>query len=383
MMRNRGEVLKISFSAFFADLGYQTAVVMFPLVFVIILGAPVWLYGVAEAVNYGLGSLIGFLGGLLGDVYGRKRIAVIGNAVITVVALLGFSRYWWEAWLIFLVGWWTRNLRTPPRRAMLSEVTEPGERSEAFGILHALDIAGAVLAITYTAVLLYLRFPIEYLLAVTAIPLVISTLILSMVNAGRARAGAGLGATGLRATHRFVWLIVLSTFFFGFSQYSFGFPVITTAEFTHEDYLAVVTYGMFLTASAVFGYVFGRLRINEYGGLAFLGYLLGSLASLGFALLAPLGVLGLYPMAFMLGMAVAATEVFEPTIISKLMPSESVGSGMGLLTFGRSVGVFLGNVIMGALYQLHYAYAYYFASASSLVAFTIVLAVIMRGSLTR
>ncbi|WP_243680782.1 hypothetical protein [Vulcanisaeta souniana] len=52
----------------------------------------------------------------------------------------------------------------------------------------------------------------------------------------------------------------------------------------------------------------------------------------------------------------AATEVFEPTIISKLMPSESVGSGMGLLTFGRSVGgVFLGNVIMGALYQLHYA----------------------------
>ncbi|WP_243680784.1 hypothetical protein [Vulcanisaeta souniana] len=180
-----------------------------------------------------------------------------------------------------------------PRRAMLSEVTEPGgERSEAFGILHALDIAGAVLAITYTAVLLYLRFPIEYLLAVTAIPLVISTLILSMVNAGRARAGAGgLGATGLRATHRFVWLIVLSTFFFGFSQYSFGFPVITTAEFTHEDYLAVVTYGMFLTASAVFGYVFGRLRINEYGGLAFLGYLLGSLASLGFALLAPLGVL--------------------------------------------------------------------------------------------
>nr|WP_243666676.1 hypothetical protein [Vulcanisaeta sp. JCM 16159] len=62
-MRNRGEVLKISFSAFFADLGYQTAVVMFPLIFVVFLGAPMWLYGVVEAVNYGLGSFIGFLGG--------------------------------------------------------------------------------------------------------------------------------------------------------------------------------------------------------------------------------------------------------------------------------------------------------------------------------
>jgi len=33
-LRNRGEVLKISFSAFFADLGHQAAVVMFPLIFV-------------------------------------------------------------------------------------------------------------------------------------------------------------------------------------------------------------------------------------------------------------------------------------------------------------------------------------------------------------
>ncbi|MGC8542863.1 MAG: MFS transporter [Vulcanisaeta sp.] len=376
-MENYNEVLKISFSAFFADLGYQTAVVMFPLVFVIFLGAPVWLYGVAEAVNYGLGSLIGFLGGLLGDVYGRKRVAVVGNALITVVALLGFSRYWWEAWLIFMVGWWARNLRTPPRRAMLSEVTDPEERSEAFGILHALDIAGAALAITYTAVLLYLRFPIEYLLAITAIPLVLSTLVLSVVNAGKSRVGTRPSVAGFKTVHRFVWLIVLSTFFFGFSQYSFGFPVITTAEFTHKDYLAVVTYGVFLTTSAIFGYAFGRLRLNEYGGLAFLGYLLASLASLGFALLAPLGILGLYPMAFVLGIAVAATEVFEPTIISKLMPGEAVGSGMGLLTFGRSMGIFLGNAVMGILYQIHYTYAYYFASVSSLIAFAIVLSIIM------
>jgi hypothetical protein len=58
-LKNRGEVLKISFSAFFADLGYQAAVVMFPLIFKITLGAPYWLYGVAEAINYGVGSLMG------------------------------------------------------------------------------------------------------------------------------------------------------------------------------------------------------------------------------------------------------------------------------------------------------------------------------------
>jgi MFS family permease len=377
-MRNRGEVLKISFSAFFADLGYQAAVVMFPLIFVIYLGAPMWLYGIAEAINYGLGSLMAFLGGLAGDRFGRWRVAVLGNAVIISVSFLGFAGYWWQALLIFMVGWWFRNFRTPPRRAMLVEVTDPSERGEAFGLLHALDIAGAALSITYTAVLLYLRFPVEYLLLITAAPLVVSTILLALVRAGRGANAVSISMAEFRRLGRALWLIVISTFFFGFSQYSFGFPVITTAEFTHEDYLAVITYGVFLAASSLFGYVFGKSRINEYVGLSFLGYLLGAFASLGFALLSPLGVVGIYPAAFLLGVAVAATETFEPTIISKLAPEERMGLGMGLLSFGRSVGIFLANTVMGLLYQIHYSYAYYFAAASSLVSFLIVYLLLMR-----
>ncbi|MFP3193167.1 MAG: MFS transporter [Thermoproteus sp.] len=378
-MKNLNEVLKISFSAFFADLGYQAAVVMFPLVFVIYLGAPMWLYGVAEAINYGLGSLMAFLGGLAGDRFGRKRMAILGNALIIPVSFLGFAKYWWQALLIFMVGWWFRNFRSPPRRAMMTEVTDPSERNEAFGILHALDIAGAVLSITYAAILLFVKFPVEYLLLITAASLVVSTLLIALVNAGRGSSAGSVSFTELRGLGRVLWLVVVSTFFFGFSQYSFGFPVITTAEFTHEDYLAVVAYGVFLATSAVFGYVFGKSRINEYAGLSYLGYLLGVFASLGFALLSPMGVTGIYPAASLLGVAVAATETFEPTIISKVAPRERMGMGMGLLSFGRSIGIFLANTVMGLLYQLHYSYAYYFAAASSFTAFLVVRLLLMRA----
>jgi len=378
-MKNLNEVLKISFSAFFADLGYQAAVVMFPLVFVVYLGAPMWLYGVAEAINYGLGSLMAFLGGLAGDRFGRKRMAILGNALIIPVSFLGFAKYWWQALLIFMVGWWFRNFRSPPRRAMMTEVTDPSERNEAFGILHALDIAGAVLSITYAAILLFVKFPVEYLLLITAAPLAVSTLLIALVNAGRGSSAGSVSFTELRGLGRVLWLVVVSTFFFGFSQYSFGFPVITTAEFTHEDYLAVVAYGVFLATSAVFGYVFGKSRINEYTGLSYLGYLLGVFASLGFALLSPMGVTGIYPAAFLLGVAVAATETFEPTIISKVAPRERMGMGMGLLSFGRSIGIFLANTAMGLLYQLHYSYAYYFAAASSFTAFLVVRLLLMRA----
>lgn len=73
MLKNRSEVLKLSFSAFFADLGYQAAVASFPLIFVIYFGAPIYLYGLAEAINYGGGTLMSFLGGKLSDKYGRKK----------------------------------------------------------------------------------------------------------------------------------------------------------------------------------------------------------------------------------------------------------------------------------------------------------------------
>ncbi|MEM0122458.1 MAG: MFS transporter [Saccharolobus sp.] len=379
-MKNRSEVLKISFSAFFADLGYQSAVAAFPIVFVVYLGAPIFLYGFAESLNYGVGTAIAYLGGRLGDKIGRKKIAVIGNTLILFVSLLGIARDYIQALIFFMIGWWARNLRTPPRRAMLAEVTLPEERAEAYGILHSLDIAGAMLSIIYLAVLLFLRIPLVIILSFTAIWIVISTIILSRVRAGYNRRLNTNSNENKRMTEnkRLFWTIIISTFFFGFSQYSFGFPIITTTEITGKDYLGVISYGVFLGASSLFGYIFGKSRVKEISGLAFLGYLIGAIASLGFAFLSRIGLVPLYSFSFLMGIAVAATETFEPTIISKIVREEAYGSGMGYLSAGRSIGIFIGNTVMGFLYSINFAYAYIFASLMSLISFTLILLLILR-----
>ncbi|WP_338602066.1 MFS transporter [Sulfolobus tengchongensis] len=376
MIKNRNEVLKISFSAFFADLGYQAVVASFPIVFVIIFKAPIPLYGLAEALNYGLGTGMAYLGGILGDRFGRKKIAIIGNSLILFVSLMGLSRDYIQALLFFMIGWWFRNFRSPPRRAMLAEVTSPQERSEAFGILHSLDIAGALLAIVYLTILLYLHVPIFTILLFTSIPLVISTLFLSRVKAGK-RNDNKKNIQSI-SNKKVFWTIIFSTMFFGFSQYSFGFPILTTAEITGKDYLGILAYGVFLGASSLFGYLFGKVNLGELTSLAFLGYLIGAISSLGFAFLSGIGLASLYPLSFLMGIGVASTETFEPTIISKVVKSESYGESMGYLSAGRSIGIFLGNVIMGLLYQISYTYAYVFASIMSLISFTLVLSLIIR-----
>ncbi|ACP48845.1 major facilitator superfamily MFS_1 [Sulfolobus islandicus Y.N.15.51] len=375
MLKNRNEVLKISFSAFFADLGYQAVVASFPIIFVLIFKAPIPLYGLAEALNYGIGTVMAYLGGIAGDKYGRKRIAILGNILILFVSLIGLAGNYIQALIFFMIGWWFRNFRSPPRRAMMAEVTSPDERSEAFGILHSLDIAGALLAIIYLTVLLYLHVSIFFILLFTSIPLLMSTIVLSLVNAGK----KGEKKTESKIVQKRVfWTVILSTMFFGFSQYSFGFPILTTTEITGKDYLGVLAYGVFLGASSLFGYLFGRMKLREFESLAFLGYLIGAIGSLGFAYLSGIGLFSLYPLSFLMGISVASTETFEPTIISKITKEEAYGTSMGYLSAGRSVGIFLGNVIMGLLYQISYTYAYLFAAVTSLISFALILSLIMR-----
>jgi MFS family permease len=364
-VKNAREVYKISFSAFFADLGYQAAVALFPLILVIIFGAPVSFYGIIEGINYGGGTFMGFLGGLAADKYGAKRVAVIGNAFITFIALVGLAANYLEAAIFFMAGWFARNFRSPPRRVMILQVTEPSERRKAFSVLHALDIAGASLALVYVTLGLYARVDVALLTIPALLTLLISTALLASVRVGWKEIVADKGERR-EGEGRTLWGVVVSTMLFAFSQYSFGFPIITSYEVSHELYLATLTYLVFLSSSSLFGYLLGKTRFSDLKGLAFLGYALGGVASLGYALTSHLGLAYIWGFSVILGLSVAATEVFEPTIVARVARRE--GAGMGLLSLGRSLGIFLTNAVMGLLYQISYAYSYAFAASASFVA---------------
>ena len=364
-MKNAGEVYKISFSAFFADLGYQAAVALFPLILVVVFGVPVSFYGIIEGINYGGATFMGFLGGLAADKYGAKRVAVIGNAFITFIALVGLAANYLEAAIFFMAGWFARNFRSPPRRVMILLVTDPSERRKAFSILHALDIGGASLALVYVTLGLFARVDVALLTIPALLTLLISTALLASVRVGWREIMTDKGERR-EGRGRVLWGVVVSTMLFAFSQYSFGFPIITSYEVSHELYLATLTYLVFLSSSSLFGYLLGKTRFSDLKGLAFLGYALGGAASLGYALTSHLGLAYIWGFSVILGLSVAATEVFEPTIVARVARRE--GAGMGLLSLGRSLGIFLTNTVMGLLYQINYTYSYAFAASASFVA---------------
>ncbi|MGC8624886.1 MAG: MFS transporter, partial [Phycisphaerae bacterium] len=113
-------VLLISLSACFADLGYQAVLAIFPLFLVINLHAAVWIFALATAISYGPGALFGLIGGRLGDRFGHKKVAIIGNLFIPLLSLTGLATAPISAVALFASGWWARNFRSPPRRSLLA-----------------------------------------------------------------------------------------------------------------------------------------------------------------------------------------------------------------------------------------------------------------------
>lgn len=371
------DVWRIAFSAFFADLGYQTVVTGLPIFLVLSLGAPVWLYGVASAIAYGPGAFVTYVGGRVSDRVGRKRIAVLGNLLIPLLAFTGLATSAAAAIALFCGGMWARNFRRGPRRAIISEVTPPEQRTRAFALLSALDEAGGMVAAAIVVGLLALRIPLGHIFLFAVLPLLASTAFLASVRAGGKQAADHtvnkpiVPGTDLRLYRG----IMIAACLFGFSAYSVGFPILTVAQGTHSDALGVLTYIVFQGAMVLSSLAIGTSKRAGAGTLGLLGYIVAAAASLGLAVAYSLhaDAFGFYAAAAALGLAMGVVETLEPTVISRVTPPSTAGGGMGSLAAARSFGLLIGNLSMSLLYQVGPQYSYAYAALGAVAAALVVL----------
>ena len=261
-----------------------------------------------------------------------------------------------------------------------------------------------MIAVVYSVILVLLNVPIREIMVLTVIPLLISSLSLAMAqtkksegflkvqtsDAALAEEEAAIknkgnlqGEDAKIASHErrnnFVFrAILLSATFFGFSYYALGFPIITVAESQGSAVYGIITFGIYLGVSALAGYSLGSLRGKRpFRTLWSLGYMLAAVSSLvigtSFALHYNLGVY--YLGAAGLGFAIGSVETFEPVLISSLKKSSKLSSGMGWLSSSRALGLFVSNIVMGALFVFSEFDSYLYAALTAFFAGMILLVV--------
>ncbi len=377
----------ISLSAFFSDTGYQGVLAGFPLFLVLTLHQPVWEFGLASAIAYGGGTLFAGAGALLGDRFGHRRVAITGNALIP---LLSLSALWANPAVaigLLCAGWWARNFRTPSRRVMLVEaVPDEGDRNSVFGFLHALDIGGGALAGTYVLIAVIEHVAFKWIFLGSALPLAIATFSLTRSTTGRKEPRntpqkevvPGAPQPALPGTTP----LLVAAAVFGFTYYSVGFPVLTAAQGSAHLSVGIGAFLLLNAVSAATGYFVGprlgsRLpdRFRDLGALGYLFSVVGA-ALLAFGYGEHLGTVTLMFGVVALGFALGIVETVEPSLMSVLKPGQRASRGFGALTAARSVGLTLGNVIMGLLYGLGADWAYGYAAVAGAAAVVIVLGAI-------
>ncbi|MEM3670786.1 MAG: MFS transporter [Thermoprotei archaeon] len=374
------DVLLISFSAFFADLGYQGVFAAIPIVLVQIEQAPPYVYGVVMAFSFGLGSLLSYAGGIAGDRYGRKKVAILGNSLIPLLSFSGLPSTPLASGTLFAGGWISRNFRTPARRAMLVEATNKDTVSKAFGFLHALDVGGGFLSALLVVVLLAVGFTASKVVLYSVIPLIASTLVLVYVKRGGAGRSGGSPKTvdvspDAGSDKRVFRGLLVATAIFGLSTYSLGFPVLTILKEGLSDALGVATYAMYLGSSAIAGYALGSTRIHPLKATALAGYGLASVSSLAIAAayFLKLPFATIYVATAGLGVSAAAAETFEPVLVSRLVKAANLSKGMGSLGAYRSLGLFVTNLVMGFIFTFSVFDSYVYAALSAAAACIILL----------
>lgn len=373
------DALLLCFSAFFADFGYQGVSALFPLYIVFSLHEPVYWYGLITAIAYGAGSFFSYIGGLVGDRLDKKYVSIAGNAFIPLMAFCGLAHVVWLSAVLFILGWWARYFRTPPRRALLVHVTPPADRGLAFGVLHALDITGGMISALLALLFIALHFQVGVVMLFATAPLVFSTVLLFFVERTRLYPEASplrqhrSGAAGDSRDRALLIMLLLSATLYGFSFYNLGFPILTATHGsagTGAYERGVLAFVIYLGISAVSGYALGAAGPSPLRSLWFLGYLPSALGSglIGLSVALHMNELAFYVFIAVLGFGMGAVETFEPTLVSSLVGSATLSRSMGFLSVSRSIGQFLSNLIMGLLFSLSRSVPYFYAFASALLA---------------
>ncbi|WP_186579619.1 MDR family MFS transporter [Aquibacillus kalidii] len=125
------------------------------------------LTGILLIVNIVIGSLVGFYGGYLSDIMGRKKLMVIAEVLraVSLIVMTLANSPWFESpiltFVMFVVGSICWGIEGPATDAMLIDVSKPAERKLMYAIMYwsanlSIALGGAVGAFLFEDFLFHL-----------------------------------------------------------------------------------------------------------------------------------------------------------------------------------------------------------------------------------
>jgi len=381
-------------TSFLNDTASEMAYWILP-AFLVTIGAGPATLGIIEGIAESVASFAKLYSGNLADkLQRRKPMVVAGYAVANIAKpLLAIVSAWWQVLLIRFSDRLAKGVRGAPRDVLVAESVEKEHIGSAFGLLQAMDSAGAILGPLSAVLLLHYGFDLRHVFLFAAVPGLLAIVVVTLfaretrkdrVAADLRSADASLphqrssGASQLKASEsrdlhssalpKSFYFVLAALAIFSIGNSSDMFLVLRAQNVGFAAGLAPLLGLVFNTVYTATSWPAGKLAdTTSKNALAAAGFLVFAIVYFIFArdpsrvaIWVAMGFYGLY---------YSLTQPVLKALVSNTVVPEHRGRAFGLFYFVTSVAALFASLLTGWLWKrFSPAAPFYLSAALALVA---------------
>ena len=305
--------------------------------------------GLGEFLGYSLRSVSGYISDRTGRYW---LITFIGYAInLLAVPVMALAGNWQVAALLILAERIGRAIRKPTVEAMLSYTTGKHGKGWVYGVNTALDETGATLGPLIMSLVLFLHgdYRTGYALLLTSSVLALGALVVARINfpvPSRLEQGRTAPASGLGRSY-WLYMVAAVCFAAGLISYELVGYHLATAKIVTEQWIPVLlafSTGCGVIASLVLGKLYDRSPLPTLLVAVFLSSLFSPFAFFG-------GSAALLAGMVFWGIGYATQDTLFKAVVASVLPEGERNLAFGLFYTGYGVGLLIGSVVTGLLYE--------------------------------
>ncbi|MGB6976746.1 MAG: MFS transporter [Gammaproteobacteria bacterium] len=364
-------VVLIGIVSLFADMTYEGArSITGP--YLAVLGANAvivgFVIGFGALLGYGLRLVFGYLADRTAKYWTITLIGYVCN--LLAVPLLALTSHWATAASLIIMERVGKAIRTPARDAMLSHACQRMGLGWGFGLHEAFDQTGAMLGPLLVAVIFYFKGSYHESFAILAIPalLALITLILARWLYPNPQAleipKAELEVKSIHSKVYWFYVMGAALIAVGFADFpliAYHFAKASVFPSIWIPVIYAIAMGLSGLTALLCGYFYDR-----YG---FVVLIFVTAFSCWFAFFTFGNNIKLISIGIILwSVGMGAHDSLMRAVIANLIPINKRGSAYGIFNAVYGISLFLGNVIIGALYDVSIASLIVYSIFAQLVA---------------
>jgi len=350
MGNSRRALIVFAIASFLNDLGSDMIQPLWPLYVREVMGASMVVLGFIDGLGNAIVSISQAVSGYLSDRIKRRKIFIWIGYLMGGTSRLGYSIAPTWHWLIpFKCLDRAGKMRGAPRDAMIADESTNETRGKNFGILRAMDNAGALCGVIL-GILLIESIGYRSLFMLAAIPSILGAILIILFIKEQQKGTDGKEFS-LKNINKNFRLFLIASSVFGLGNFSYSFLLIAARGAGFKTTSIPVLYLIYTFIAALMSLPFGKLA-DSLGRkkTLLISFIFFMLMCLGFSVIDsnPVLVITLF---VLYGLHLAAIEPAQKALASEIVPQAMRGTALGTLQMATGILTLPSSIIAGFLWE--------------------------------